>query len=124
MLMLDFYFALIRERSVCRHAYLKKRMSKVRQIFYACCLWPITVANAIARSSSASAVLWMTPCFHDTIAACRYNISVINCSVMHRLTPRGVDPYGTGGTVDTNIYEGGTSMVMSPNILEVMSFRM
>jgi len=31
---------------------------------------------------------------------------------------RGVDPYGTGGTCPppniSNIYEGGTSMVMSP----------
>jgi len=31
---------------------------------------------------------------------------------------------GQGGHVPLNIYEGGTSMVMSPNILEVMSFRM
>ena len=38
---------------------------------------------------------------------------------------RGVDPYGTGGTRPPNIiYEGGTSMVMSPNILEMMSFRL
>ena len=38
---------------------------------------------------------------------------------------RGVDPYGTGGHVPPpNIYEGGTSMVMSPDILEMMLFRM
>jgi len=37
---------------------------------------------------------------------------------------RGVDPYRTGGHVPPNIYEGGTSMEMSPNISEVMSFRM
>jgi len=30
------------------------------------------------------------------------------------VTARGVDPYGTGGTCPPNIYEGGTSMVMSP----------
>jgi len=36
----------------------------------------------------------------------------------------GVDPYGQGD-MSPNIYEGGTScMVMSPNIIEVMSFRM
>jgi len=29
---------------------------------------------------------------------------------------RGVDPYGTGATCPPNIYEGGTSMVMSPPI--------
>ena len=28
--------------------------------------------------------------------------------------PRGIDPYGTGGGMSPNIYEGGTSMVMSP----------
>ena len=28
--------------------------------------------------------------------------------------PRGVDPYATGGTCPPNIYEGWTSMVMSP----------
>jgi len=40
------------------------------------------------------------------------------------VTDRGVDPYGTGRH-PPNIYEGGgASMVMSPNILEVMSFRM
>jgi len=34
-------------------------------------------------------------------------------------------PMGQGGHVPPNIYEGGTSMVMSlPSILEVMSFRM
>ena len=37
---------------------------------------------------------------------------------------RGVDPYGTGVTCPPNIYEGGTSMVIFPNILEVMSFRL
>jgi len=42
---------------------------------------------------------------------------------IHADTHMGVDPYWTGGTCPANIYEGGTSMVMSPNILEVMSFR-
>ena len=31
---------------------------------------------------------------------------------------RGVDPNGTGGTCPPNIYEGGTSMVMSPQIFK------
>ena len=35
--------------------------------------------------------------------------------------PRGVDPYGTGGTCPPIFMK---VMVMSPNILEVMSFRM
>jgi len=43
---------------------------------------------------------------------------------IHTRACRGVDPYGTGGTCPPNIYEGVTSMVMSPNILEVMLFRM
>jgi len=37
---------------------------------------------------------------------------------------RGVDPYWTGETCPPIFMKGGTSMVMSPNILEVMSFRM
>jgi len=40
-----------------------------------------------------------------------------------RFATRGVDPYGTGGHVPQYLWRG-TSMVMSPNILEVMSFRM
>jgi len=36
----------------------------------------------------------------------------------------GVDPYGRGGTCLPIFMKGGTSIVMSPNILEVMSFRM
>ena len=47
------------------------------------------------------------------------------CKHSLRLFTRGIDPYGTGGDMSpSNINERGTSMVMSPNILEVMSFRM
>jgi len=36
-----------------------------------------------------------------------------NCAFY--IVTRGVDPYGTGGTCPPpNIYEGGTTMVMSP----------
>jgi len=37
-----------------------------------------------------------------------------HCTRQLTLTTKGVDPYGTGGTFPPNIYEGGTSMVMSP----------
>jgi len=33
---------------------------------------------------------------------------------MQYVDGRSIDPYGTGGTYPPNIYEGGTSMVMSP----------
>jgi len=57
--------------SVCLRAYLKNQMSKLHQIFRACCLWRCSRPSSAGGITTCYVfpVLWLTLCLH--VMACR-----------------------------------------------------